>query len=74
MNVQQFNHIRSLLEDIRAKLQLVQTQLQFNNTVYPSIEQKLRDLRERSLDDYRRKYERQHGNVPTYESGEDEID
>ena len=74
MDQQQYQHLCTLLDDIFAKLQVIQTQLRLTNTVYPSIEQRLHELRERSLENYRQSYERQFGHVEQHNNSDDAFD
>ena len=66
----------SLIQEIRLKLNILETRLNLSFSVFPTIEQRLAENRKRSLDKYKREYESQHSriNEDVYDNDEDEID
>ena len=74
MDEEQYQDLCTLLDDILATLQLLQTQLHFSNTT--STEQRFHELHKRSLENYRQSYLRQFGHVEPNNTSyaEDEIE
>ena len=76
MDHKEYERMCSLIQEIRLKLNILETRLNLSFSVFPTIEQRLAENRQRALDKYKREYASQHGriNEDVYNNGEDEID
>lgn len=74
MDRKEYEHMCSLIQEIRLKLSILETRLNLAFSVFPTIEERLAKNRKRALDKYKREYERQHGHTDEGNNGEDEID